>query len=330
VKKDILALRKSGINVVELCDANFGAFKDRDLTIYKMAWDHGLILSGLSLVKLTNLERKKQLIDKFIDIVITSDTYKNDPMAKTWDIIPAIAVQSTSDEAISVTKRVDLSGQEKIELAQHINYRRKELDLPDIFPDFIMGMPGSTLDDFYRDFEVFWNQKTFQSWRYVYMILPDTENSHPDYLKAHGIKMIEVYSDFDNDTISGPDLYRNRKCVYHTLSECNTLSSTDMYEIWIMNFLGNYILKNFYPRFEDQISVADFMKMCWRALQMLPFFQLLWQNAVNLFDPNTPPMNSERMLDRTNHEFGVWLIDNYGAEILNFLEKKIDSRLLTK
>lgn len=319
VEKDLGALKHLGLRVVELCDANFGAFRERDIKIYQMAWDLGVILNSISMVKLTDLERKKQLIDKWIDIATSSDTFKHDREARTWDIIPAMAIQSTSVAAMKATNRVDLTSEEKIQLSRHINDRRQKIDLPVVFPDFILGMPGSTVDDFYQDFEIFWNQGAFSSSRYIYMFLPDTENTEPAYLINHGIKLVKVYSDFSNGIRSGHNLYQNRQAVYYTLSECHSLNPTDMCEIWIMNFLGNFILERVYPNYLDRIPVADFMKLSWRAVQQLPFFASVWQNAVDLFDPSTPPRNSERMLGQEMDPFGLDMMQNHGAKIENYL-----------
>ena len=322
VEKDMKLLQSIGFTVVESCDANFGIFKERDLEIFQMAWDIGIVLTGISAVKLTNYEKKKELLDNWFDIIVASEFYKTNSFTREWDVVPILSMQTASELAIKNTNRVDLSAKDKLKLAEHCNNRRKELNLEPVATDFILGMPGSTVDDFYSEYEIMWKLDDYLNSKYIYMILPDTEVSHPDYLKKHNIELVKVNADFYNAVRPAENLYKNRTVEYYTISSCSTLNKNQRCEIWIMNFVANDILKIYYQQFQSQVSTKDFMKHVWYIIKTLPFFLELWDYAQDLFDPATPSRNVEPVFLGTDYRlFGEWVTQMYGEEIQTKLKK---------
>jgi rhamnogalacturonyl hydrolase YesR len=143
------------------------------------------------------------------------------------------------------------------------------------------------------------------------MVLPDTENSEPDYLKEHEVELVKVYSDFYNNShnVKKDSIYYNRKVMFYTIAKCNTKTKEQMCEMWIMNFLGNFFLMNFYERYQQQFSPGDFLKVVWEEIKKKKVFNELWFYANDLFDNKTEPRDVYKILNKESYEFFEILIN---------------------
>jgi hypothetical protein len=306
VKRDILAMKRAGYRDAYLTDANFGAFEDRDLEIFAFAWEHNFNLTDISTMKSTNLDRRRRLIDRWFEIVGAGpkgQRIKSSGGTDMWgdteyvSVVPTVSIQSISDEAMQVSKRVDLSTEDKLELSRHIEKRCREEGFPVPALELILAMPGSTLDDFYKEFEVIWNFKAWGSFRHDYMILPDSELSNPDYLKEYDVELVEVYSDLaDEDGIDNWEgLYKAQKNYFKTVASCYSFTRKEMIEMWIMNHAGNVLLQEIYPMFEDQCTPPDFGKKCFKIFQKCVGFDSIWNYVSDLYDPTTETKSIKRI-----------------------------------
>lgn len=322
VKKDILALSSAGFRDVYLTDANFGAFFDRDVEIFRFAWDHGINLTDISTMKSKDLDRRIKLVDAWFDVVgvgyethspVNIDQEAGFPLivgsieeAKASEelayisVVPTVSIQSISDEAMKVAKRADLSLQDKIKLSQHIYKRCHEEGYPVPALELILSMPGSTLEDFYNEFTLLWNFKSWGTIRHDYMFLPDSELSKKEYIEKYDIEIVEVYTDLADedgiDNING--LYRDKKHYFKTIASCYSFTREEAVEMWLMNIAGNWILKTFYEMFEDNYTPAEFGKTCFSILMSLPEFSVLYEEAKDLLNPDSPPRNIKRLQNR--------------------------------
>ena len=189
VKRDIMALKRAGYRDAYLTDANFGAFEDRDIEIFRFAWHNNFNLTDISTMKSKSLERRKRLIDRWFEIVGYGPEKhsKSEGGTDMWgdteyiSVVPTVSIQSISDEAMKISKRVDLSCEDKLELSRHIEKRCREEGFPVPALELILAMPGSTLQDFYDEIEVIWNFKAWASFRHDYMFLPDSELNATEY-----------------------------------------------------------------------------------------------------------------------------------------------------
>lgn len=317
VKQDLLALKKAGFRDVYLTDANFGAFKDRDLEIFKFAWDHGVNLTDISTMKSKSLQRRSELVDSWFEVVGSGPEIHSPVIAKSEggsalvigaaesgqteqnyiSIVPTVSIQSISEEAMKVAKRADLSYEDKIKLSEHIRKRCQEEGYPIPAIELIMGMPGSTLDDFYAEWEIMWNFKAWTSYRHDYMFLPDTDLTDKDYLEKYDIKLVEVYSDLVDEfgVDNQNSLYKNKRSYFKTISSCYSFTFEEMCEMWIMNLAENKLLEEIYPMFENVHSPSDFGKMCYQILKHCDEFPEIYEQVKLLLDPNTPPQNIKRL-----------------------------------
>jgi hypothetical protein len=304
VKKDILTLKAAGYEEAFLTDANFGVFFERDLEIYKFSWENGVRLTDISSVKSKDLDRRVKLVDACFEIVGENVKKKsnNSHLDKNGNvlysnIVPTVSIQSVSDLAMKVANRVDLSFDNKIKLSKHIYKRCHEQKYPIPTIELILGMPGSTLDDFYKEFNILWNFKAWDSQRHDYMFLPDSEISNPEYLKKYNIDLVEVFVDVVDD--SGVDnfrsLYRNNRSYFKTVSSCFSFTRNDICEMWVMNLSGSYLLRKFYHVFEEDIDASEFGKICFQIIKSLDGFQEIWDEIEDILNPITPPKNIKRI-----------------------------------
>lgn len=344
VQKDILALKKAGFRDIYLTDANFGMFFERDLEIFKFAWSNEINLTDISTVKNRNLKKRITLIDAWFAVVgpgfekhspiegITDDLL-NPKMAGQLDtphfisVVPLVSLQSVSEEAMRVAKRVDLSFEDKIKLSEHIRYKCQEQGFPVPAVELILGMPGSTIDDFYKEFNIIWNFQAWGNYRHDYMFLPDADLSDVDYIEQYKIKLVEVYSDLVDE--SGVDndnsLYKHKKQYFKTIASCYSYTKEEFYEMWFMNVAGNYLLKHIYPLFVDACDPSVFGRLCYLIISKFNGFNLLMDEIKDLLDPNTPPRNCKRLHGRLRSDtVNDFIIVNYKV-ICSELFMHIDS-----
>jgi putative methyltransferase len=304
VQKDILALKAAGYTEAFLTDANFGAFLERDLAIFKFGWENGVKLTDISTMKSKDIDRRIKLVDSWFNVVgIDPDTSTVNGMTDPRDlpmfanVVPSVSIQSVSEIAMKVANRIDLSLENKIKLSEHISQRCHQEGFPIPNVELIMGMPGSTLEDFYKEMTILWNFKAWNSQRHDYMFLPDSELSKPDYLKRYNIELVEVYVDVIDD--SGVDnsnsLYKNNRNYYKTIASCFSFTREQAVEMWIMNLAGNYLLKNLYESFSESVSPATFGKACFEVIKELDGFDEIWNEATDILNPNTPARNIKRL-----------------------------------
>jgi hypothetical protein len=307
VKRDLLALKKSGFRDVYLTDANFGAFKERDIEIFKFAWENDINCTDISTMKSKDLKRRIELVDAWFDVVGSKCE------TNSISIVPTISIQSISDEAMKVAKRSDLSYENKIKLSQHINKRCQEEGFPIPAIELIMGMPGSTLDDFYAEWEIMWNFKAWTSFRHDYMFLPDTDLTDKEYLDKYEIKLVEVYSDLVDEfgVDNHNSLYKNKKTNFKTISSCYSFTNDEMCEMWLMNLAENKLLEEIYPMFQDSMSPAQFGKNCYNIIRDFDVFQDIILQIKQLLNPNTQPCNIKRLNGRLRNLVINELIDLY-------------------
>jgi len=336
VKQDILAMKRAGYRDAYLTDANFGAFEDRDIEIFEFAWRNDFCLTDISTLKAQNLDRRKRLIDRWFSVVGATDKKNNQDIAgkDMWEetrymsIVPTVSIQSISEEAMRVAKRVDLSTEGKLELSRHIEKRCREEGFPVPALELILGMPGSTIDDFYNEMEVIWNFKAWGSTRHDYMFLPDSHLSDPEYIKQYKIKTVKVYTDLvDEDGVDNwQGLYKNKKNYFYTIQSCYSYTKEEMYEMWFMNHAGNKLLEEIYPNFQQNFSPAEFGKHCYSIMKQLPGFNNINKYIVDLLDPTTETKSIKRIHNQLRTQVMNDFVDHakpiINSELFVIAEKK--------
>lgn len=317
VERDILALKRIGFRDAYLTDANFGAFVERDFQIFKFAWENNLNLTDISTVKTPNLEKRKKLIDYWFDIIGSGPEKHSIAEGSTdmWEqteyvsIVPTISIQSVSDTAMKIAKRIDLKSHDKIKLSEYINFKCREQGYPVPALELILAMPGSTIEDFYEEMNIIWNFQAWSSFRHDYMFLPDAELNSPDYIDKYAIETTTVYSDIvDEDGIDNwNSLYKDKRNYFKTIRSCFSFSANEMIEMWFMNNAANYILQNFYPQLEELTTPSIYSKLSFQVISQIEDFKRLLKEIHDIYDPNTPPKSIRKL----EGDFRVNTIEKY-------------------
>jgi putative methyltransferase len=337
VKKDILSLKKAGFRNAYLTDANFGAFFERDLEIFKFAWSNGFNLTDISTMKSKDLKRRIELVDAWFDVVganfkeenfysINGDVETNINLnSLPKEIVPTVTLQSISDEAMKVAKRVDLSFEDKIKLSEHIRFRCQEEGYPVPSIELILGMPGSTIDDFYEEFNILWNFQAWGNYRHDYMFLPDTSLSEESYIEKYQIELVEVYTNsMDDFGVDNTDsLYNNKRQYFKTIASCYSYSREEFYEMWFMNIAGNCLFKNFFSFFDSLYTPSKFGRTCFQILKELDEFQIIMEEIKDILNPITAPRNLKKLQSKSSNE----TIKNFINENYNLIYNELFSRV---
>jgi len=197
-----------------------------------------------------------------------------------------------ADEAMKVAKRTDMKVSDKIKLGK---YMRDLCAKYDYHPgmELIMAMPGSTLEDFYAEWELFYDLGAWSSWRYDLMALPDSEISDPVYQEIYAIELVDVYTDNvdEQDIANTGGLFKNRRTFYKTVASSYSFSREDVAEMFFMNFAGNNLIREMYDLFKDSVTVSQFAKHCWEILKTVDGFDEIYAEVKDILNPDTPARN---------------------------------------
>jgi hypothetical protein len=323
VKKDIDTIVDLGFKSCYLTDANFGVFFERDMEIYQYAFEKKLKLTDVSTFKSKDLKKRIELIDSWFNIVGENKEEVKTFLGISTSHIPNISIQSISDEAMKVAKRTDLCFHDKIKLSEYIKKKCEKNNYPIPNIEMILGMPGSTKEDFYDEMILFWNFKS-KNERYDYMVLPDSEINNDTYKEKYKIKTIKVLDDImdeeglpDNNT-----LYKNKTLTFETIVSCYSFSEEDFKEMWFMNICTSYLLNNIYCDMQVFFDVKTFMKKCYAIIQKMDDFKVITEEINDIFDEKTPPKSIRKI--------GGKFKKNYVEEFLEKNKLILKSELLWK
>lgn len=314
VKRDLLALKKAGFRDAYLTDSNFGVFEDRDIEIFRFAWQHNFALTDISTVKSKSLERRKRLVKAWFETVGPNpaiNNKRNTERSNTnmWEstyltsVIPTISIQSISDEAMKIANRVDLKGEDKLELGKFIYEQCQTYGYPKPGLELILAMPGSTITDFYNEMDIIWYFQAWGNYRHDYIFLPDSDLNSKEYKDKYNIKTVEVYSDIhDEDGIDNRNsLYKDKKTEYFTIRSCFSFSEEEMKEMWFMNLAGNYLLRYLYPGYKKFFKPSEFCQISFDIIKKIEDYYIIKTEIDDIFNPNTPA----RSIRRLNNIFRV-------------------------
>lgn len=152
-----------------------------------------------------------------------------------------MSLQTSSEEALSNVDRTDITVEENVEMAKYL------IDKYDatIHIEFILGLPGYTLDDFYQEFDAIY--QTLSNYggvsRGPLLILPDSPAADPDYIKKFNLKLVPIGIEAADGEVGYDRVYSatldpafvDEPIVYIPVS-CNSYSTDDWKQ---MNFMAD-------------------------------------------------------------------------------------------
>lgn len=214
-------------------------------------------------------------------------------------VVPTVSIQSISKEAMKVVNRVDLDLEDKLELARHINQRCNKEGYPKPPVELILGMPGSTIDDFYNEYEIYDNFKSYGSWRHDYMFLPDSELTDPAYIEKYKIETVECWTDVveEGGANNRYGMYRGLRSYFKTIASCYSFTREEMHEMWFMNVCGNILLQRHYDTFREVLTPGQYCRLCYQVIRdCIPGFDIVHENIIDILNPDTPPRGLKRII----------------------------------
>jgi len=96
-----------------------------------------------------------------------------------------------------------------------------------------------------------------------------------------------------------------------------------------MNLAGNYLLKKMYHKFENNITPSEFGKLAFKSMKNIEEFNIIWNEATDLFNPSTAPKNTKRLQGKLRNIIIEQFIDNYHHMIYNQIFTETDEKCMT-
>jgi putative methyltransferase len=231
IKKDIDLISLMKIEHLEFVDANVGIL-DRDVEIIehigqnklKYGYPKTLHIYGVAKVKLS---KKEAILDKLLEYELYPEV--------------TISVQSIDKKLLENIKRTDIDLEENLYLLKKYKGKYGKFHQPKI--EILLGIPGYTLDHFYKEMDYYYEYSSLKSERYLLSLLPDSEMFSSFQRKMWKIKTI---------TIGGDDFFRD--CPIEEKS--NFFSGKD-------NFLND---DRFMPEYEIVTSTFSYTEQEWKEM----------------------------------------------------------------
>ncbi len=268
IQEELLYMEELNIEYIEFCDANFGIFKDRDLAIVdyligrsRAGWDLQIGFDGKTK---KDIETANLIDRKLIESGIQYD-YDYHFSVSASDPISAKAVNRSM---FQVQRQLDF-----ISSVVDNGYR--------IRLELIMGLPESTLDSFYTEYNTLAAADGWLTERFVWILLSRSPASKPEYIEKYKIKTAQVKYPYlrairqnvrTEYSILHDEKYQG---VFEIVVETSSYTRGEWVQMYFMDkFAGGLeccgITASLRKVCENKgIPASQFYKLCWGALNNL-------------------------------------------------------------
>ncbi len=264
VYDELRTMESLNIEYIDLCDANFGINKARDLGILqhlidrsKQGWNFEIGLNGKTKNDLETLH-KIDLLTLESKIAVKSDYHYS---------------VNASDPVVSKAVNRWSHPTEK-----HVEFIKKVKDLGyKTRIEYVLGLPETTLDIFYAEYNHIAEADAWLSERYVWTLLARSPAAHPDYIKKYQIKTVPVrYSHYSTiKQRSDQTYYILNDPQYQSTYDIVISTSTYSKAEW----LQMYFMDNFCRAVECIDITTHLRKICEKyGIKANSFFQLCWNS----------------------------------------------------
>ena len=214
-----------GFDDIDIVDANFGILK-RDVDIMKRLADNKLKYGYPKLTHLYGIAKSKvEKKERVLEIAFEAGLMTTFTMS----------LQGITEEVMKNIKRTDVPLQDILDLA--VRMKSKFNVEPRL--ELILGLPGSTLKDFYDEMDLVEYTGNWNWMRYPFTILPSTEAANPFYKALHKIKTTSMMTP-DNDMREIKGSHQNIISKYKSPQEIVVESYSFNKEEWKEMFFMNY------------------------------------------------------------------------------------------
>jgi putative methyltransferase len=168
------------VKSIYITDANFGIIKD-DEEKAKMIADLFSVSKNKFWIELGGLA--KSSVKKRLAVL--------EPLFESGALLSyQMSIQTSSEEALSNVDRTDITVEENVEMAKYLIKKYNAT----IHIEFILGLPGYTLNDFYDEFDAIY--QTLSNYggvsRGPLLILPDSPAADPEYIKKFNLNLVPI------------------------------------------------------------------------------------------------------------------------------------------
>jgi putative methyltransferase len=177
IEEDLSYFPVIGVQSVYITDANFGIL-NRDVEISKKFASlagsiRDVYIGGLAK---TSVSKRKAVLEPLIECGLV-DGYQ-------------MSIQTVNEEVLKNIDRTDISVDENVKMAKYF------IDKYDssIRVELIIGLPGSVLDDFYKECDIV--HAVFNKYggvtRAPFFVLPDSPAANPAYINKWNLKLVPL------------------------------------------------------------------------------------------------------------------------------------------
>lgn len=265
VYEDIETLAMLGIDEIDIVDANFGILP-RDVDIAKKLVEAKKLWGspkkvGLYGVAKTKAAKREAVLDELLASGLMDFYF--------------MAIQTTNPDTLTNVKRTDISVEENLQLAK----KYKTLYNSSAKVELIMGLPGSTLDEFYEEMNLFYQMENWFCPRNMFSLLPNTEAASESYRRQFKLQTAMVGS-FENDEQDVVHINKNVLSHFRSAQEVVIASYSFSIEDWKQMFFMNRAQRVIGPRVKHNASVE--LRQWFEQIRTTAWYQLIdqWMSRI--------------------------------------------------
>lgn len=234
VKQDIDALCQLNLHYLYFADANFGIFGDRDVDILQYLADQRLAsvqFFNIGYGGFAKTENRLSYIEKILKIDLK---YQLSLLSEI-----KLSLQSLDPEVLKIIDRKNVSLVKQMAMLKKITPWYKKLP---IYVELIYGLPGMTLEKFYKELDFLGTKKLSIQW-YPWILLPEAPAYSREYRNKYQLKTLIKTSGwwtYENETNNLNEIVIE-SFSYNQDQYLEMLLSSGLYKLFVQ---GGY-LQNF-------------------------------------------------------------------------------------
>lgn len=326
------------VESIYLTDANFGIMKNDPIKAEMLAGMKAYYkkfrveLSGLAK---TGPEKRLAVLE---------------PLFKSGALLSyQMSIQTGSREALKNVARTDLTVEENVEMARYLS---KKYDAT-IHMEYILGLPGYTLKDFYEEYDAIYESASGLLANYggvsrgPLLILPDSPAANPDYIQKYGLKLVPIGIEASDGEIGYDQIYNvildsnfvDEPVLYIPVA-CNSYSVEDWKQMLFMGDMdhifrisGMFELLVIYLYFRKGIKPSEIFRKIYVALKRISglynpaetYIDLITSGKLGKYDWRL--MEAEKGFYANAYVCYLYLWAKHIDEIYLSLEKELDEYL---
>lgn len=269
IMDDIQTLASLKVKWIGIVDSNFGIF-DQDVKIMEEFGKNGMVILFLYGLAKTTVKKKRAILEAM---------FANNS-ATTYNM----SLQTLSPEVMKNIKRTDIPLEDNMQIARDLQARYN----CDVAPEFIIGLPGMTWEEFLEQYNIIFELKSWDATRYYLSVLPTAEMGTKANIEKFKMKIVKVRTPriYDMHTRYFIDAhpkiqpsYLDKITGYSMMAVGSYSFTTDDWKkmAWtnsaVFGIMHGHILSHWYPRH----SGKEIARAVGETLMQYPEYQMIDQ-----------------------------------------------------